>query len=190
MNAQDQLYRNDPEFRKRVAQVDAQKKKEHEQFPQVFSTIKQVRKVTDQTRRNLQQRDKRYQGMQKQVNLAKQAERQYVLSKDSRLAELPKNQLAAAFERVRRKYQKEAPYLALVRERESREKEMEEAFPQLFVTNEQIQAGQRAARKELADNEQFKTLIKATSEAVKAERDYVLDSSEALQRLHKQLFGN
>ena len=128
--------------------------------------------------------------MQKQVNLAKQAERQYVLSKDSRLAELPKNQLAAAFERVRRKYQKEAPYLALVRERESREKEMEEAFPQLFVTNEQIQAGQRAARKKLADNEQFKTLIKATSEAVKAERDYVLDSSETLQRLHKQLFGN
>ncbi len=190
MNAQDQLYRNDPEFRKRVAQVDTQKKKEHEQFPQVFSTIKQVRKVTDQTRRNLQQRDKRYQEMQKQVNLAKQAERQYVLSKDSRLAELPKNQLAAAFERVRRKYQKEAPYLALVRERESREKQMQEAFPQLFVTNEQIQAGQRAARKELADNEQFKTLVKATSEAVKAERDYVLDRSEALQRLHKQLFGN
>jgi len=58
------------------------------------------------------------------------------------------------------------------------------------VTNEQIQAAQRAARKELANNEQFKALVKATSEAVKAERDYVLNSSEALQRLHKQLFGS
>ncbi|MEO2020779.1 MAG: hypothetical protein ABGX05_03055, partial [Pirellulaceae bacterium] len=190
MNAQDQLYRTDPEFRKRVAQVDSQKKKEHEQFPQVFSTIKQVRKVIDQSRQELRDRDKRYQEMQKQVNLAKQAERQFVLSKDSRLATLPKNQLAAAFERVRRKYEKEAPYLALVRERQSRQEKMEQAFPQLFVTNEQIQATQRAARKELANNEQFKALVKATSDAVKAERDYVLDSSEALQRLHKQLFGN
>ena len=67
---------------------------------------------------------------------------------------------------------------------------MRQAFPELSVTNEDIQAAQRAARKKLANQPEFKNLVKQTAQAVKAERDYVTSSNQLLQRLHKQLFGN
>ena len=67
MNTRDLLYRTDEPFRQLVANVDAQKVREHEKFPEVFSTIKQVRKGVDQQRRELQSQDKPYQDLQKQI---------------------------------------------------------------------------------------------------------------------------
>lgn len=190
MNTRDQLSRTDKRLQQLVAAVDAQKAKQHEMFPEVFSTIKQVRKGIDQDRSKLQTQDKRYQDLQKQINQWKQAERQYVLSKDNRLKTLPKGQYAAAFERLRREHQKDAQYQLLVKERQAGEEQLRQAYPQLFVSNQQIQSGQRAARKKLANETAFKTLIKETSQAVHAEREYVIGSNETLRGLHKQLFGN
>jgi arylsulfatase A len=190
MNARGQLYRTDEQFRQLVAKVDGQKSREHEKFPEVFSSIKQVRKGIDQQRRELQSQDRRYQDLQKQINQARQAERDYVLGQDKRLKTLPKNELAAAFERARQKHQKEAQYQALVKERETREQQMRQAFPELSVTNGEIQAAQRAARKKLANQPGFKKLIQETAQAVHAERDYLINRYPTLQQLHKELFDN
>ena len=190
MNTWDLRYRADEAFRKLVAKVDAQKVKEHEQFPEVFSTIKQVRKQVDEQRRKLQSTDKRYQQQQKEINQARQAEREYVLAQDQGLKSLSPNQYAAAFERVRRKHEQDPQYLKLVQQRKTREQQQREMFPALFVTNEQIQAAQRAARKKLANQSEFKQLIKETAEAVQAEREYLFNSNPILRELHKEVFGN
>jgi len=190
MNARDQIYRNDERFRQLVASVDAQKVREHEKFPAVFSTIKQVRKKIDQQRRKLQSQDKKYQQQQKEINQARQAEREYVLAQDNDLKTLPANEFAVAFERVRRKHQQDPQYLSLVKDRETREEQQRQAFSALFVTNEEIQAAQRAARKKLADQPEFKEQVKQTAQAVQAERDYLLNSNQVLRQLHKELFGN
>lgn len=190
MNTWDLRYRGDEAFRELVAKVDAQKVKEHEKFPEVFSTIKQVRKKIDEQRRKLQNEDKRYQEQQKQINQARQAEREYVLAQDEGLKKLPPNQYAVAFERVRRKHQQNPQYLKLVQQREAREQQQRQTFPALFVTNEQIQATQRAARKKLADQPEFKKLIKETAQAVQDEREYLFDSNPVLRQLHKEVFGN
>ena len=190
MNTWDLRYRADEAFRELVAKVDAQKVKEHEKFPEVFSTIKQVRKKIDQQRRELQDQDKRYQQQQKEINQARQAEREYVLAQDEGLKTLPPNQYAVAFERVRRKHQQDPQYLKLVQQREAREQQQRQTFPALFVTNQEIQATQRAARKKLADQPEFKKLIKETAQAVQDEREYLFDSNPVLRQLHKEVFGN
>ncbi len=113
-----------------------------------------------------------------------------MLSKDAGLKTLPRNEFASAFERLRRKHEKDAAYLALIRERQAREQQLQQTYPRLFLTNKEIQAAQRAARKKLANEPEFKTLIKETAEAVREQRDYVIGSNETLRRLHKQLFDN
>ena len=58
------------------------------------------------------------------------------------------------------------------------------------MNNEDIQAAQRAARKKLANQPEFKELIKETAQAVHAERDYLVNRYPTLQQLHKELFDN
>ncbi len=79
--------------------------------------------------------------------------------------------------------------MQLVRQVEQAEQQLQATYPRLFITNDEIQAGQRAARKTLSADPNFRTTIKATATAVRMERDYLLSADSELEQLHRELFG-
>ena len=59
-----------------------------------------------------------------------------------------------------------------------------------LLTNEQLLEESRNARERLAKNEDFKSQLKRTADAVRAEREYLFTVEPELKRLHKIVFGN
>ena len=188
MNVHDKLYRTDEKYRAMVHALDAQKLKQHELYPEVFSTIKQVLKPIDAYRRELQENDQGYKDIQQQINKAKRALKDYVISKAPRLTAMKMSIYEAEFEKTRRKVAGDAEYQALERHQRELEAQMQAKYPKLYITNSEIQAQQKIARMELKSDAQFIALIKATGDLARAELDYRHAKNSELKELWKKLF--
>ena len=188
MNVHDKLYRTDEKYRSLVHALDSQKLKQHELYPEVFSTIKQVLKPIDAYRRELQENDQGYKDIQQQINKAKQALKDYVLSKNPQLTELKTSAYEAEFEKTRLKVAADAEYQRLERHLGELERQLEEEYPKLYITNSQILAEQKKARLELKTDPQFMALIKVTGDLARSELDYRHATNPELKELWKKLF--
>ena len=188
MNVHDKLYRTDEKYRSIVHAIDAQKRKQHELYPQVFSTIKQVLKPIDSYRRDLQENDPEYKELQQQINRAKRSLKDYVLARNPHLQELPMSAHEAAFEKARRMAEQDAEYQMLVRQQQKLEDQMKKEYPKLYITNAEIQAAQKKARLELKADPDFKALIKMTGDLTRAELDYRHAANPELKQLWIKLF--
>jgi arylsulfatase A len=188
MNVHDKLYRTDAKYRAIVHALDQQKQKQHELYPEVFSTIKQVLKPVAEYRRNLQENDERYKDIQQQINKAKRALIDYVLSRNQNLTELKMSVYEAEFEKARRKVEKHVLYQNLQRHQQELETLMKERYPKLYITDSSIQARQKKARLGLKSDLQFQQLIKVTGDLARAELDYRHAVNSELKELWKKLF--
>jgi len=188
MNVHDKLYRTDKKYRSIVQALDAQKLKQHDLYPEVFSTIKQVLKPIDAYRRELQENDQGYKDIQQQINKAKRELIDYVLSKNQHLRKLKMSVYESEFEKARREAEEDAAYQNLERHQRELEAQMQAKYPKLYITNSQIQAEQKKARLVLKTDPQFKALIKVTGDLARAELDYRHATNPELKELWKKLF--
>jgi arylsulfatase A len=189
-NVTDRLYRSDPGFRDLVTAVAAAKESERQMYPEVFLTIKQVRKEIGDYRQELLKSDPRYKQLRDTINQRQRSIVKFLESRDTTLKNLPSTDYKAALERTRQRYITDADYLQIVRNIEMAELQCKETYPRLFITNEEIQVAQRAARKRLSDTPDFKATIQVTASAVRAEREYLLSANAELAELHHTLFGS
>lgn len=189
-NVMDRLYRSDRAFRDLVTAVAAAKESERRKYPEVFQTIKQVRKEIGDYRQELLKSDPHYKQLRDTINQRQRSIVTFLESRDSALKNLPSTDYKAALERTRQRYITDPDYLQIVREIETAERQFKAAYPRLFITNEEIQSAQRAARKALSDTREFKATVQVTASAVRAEREYLLDADAALMALHHTLFGS
>ncbi len=185
----DRLHRSDAGFRSLVAAVAAAKSHEKELFPEVFLSIKQVRKKIDQYRQELLKSGPQYKQLRDTVNQRQRSVVSYLEHRNTALKQLSSIDYKPALERTRQQHSTEADYVQLVRQVEQAEQQLQATYPRLFITNDEIQAGQRAARKTLSADPNFRTTIKATATAVRMERDYLLSADSELEQLHRELFG-
>jgi hypothetical protein len=188
MNVHDKLYRTDEQYRAIVHALDQQKEKQHELYPEVFSTIKQVRKPVAEYRRNLQENDEGYKDTQQQINKAKRELIDYVLSKNQHLRKLKMSVYESEFEKARREAEEDAAYQNLERHQQELETQMKTRYPKLYITDSAIQARQKKARLELNSTPHFRELIKATGDVARAELDYRHAANSELKELWEKLF--
>ncbi len=188
-NTHDLLYRNDSDYKNLVDQISAAKQRQHEQFPEVFSSIKQVKKPLLEYKSQLAANDENYKALNKAINQAKQAQKRYVMEKYPELEALPASQYAAEFERRRLMIAKESAMLNLVEQQQAAERAMQEAFPKLFISDKEIQAQQREARTRLKGNPEFQQLLKDVADLVRAEMNYRHQANPELKMLWEQIFA-
>ena len=188
MNVHDKLYRTDHKYRAIVQALDAQKVKQHELYPEVFSTIKQVLKPIDAYRRELQANDQQYKTIQQQINKEKLALRDYVLAQNMQLTELRMSVYEAEFEKTRLQVARTAEYQAIEQRQRELEKQLVEQYPKLYITNSEIQADQKKARQRLQSDPQFRALISRTGDLARAELNYRHEVNAELKELWEKLF--
>lgn len=188
MNVHDKLYRTDAKYRAIVHALDQQKQKQHELYPEVFSTIKQVLKPVAEYRRNLQENDEEYKDIQQQINNAKRELINYVLSKNQHLSKLKMSVYESEFEKARREAERDAAYQNLERHQQDLQTQIKMRYPRLYISDSAIQARQKKARLELNSDPQFRELIKATGDIARAELDYRHAANSELKTLWKKLF--
>ena len=188
-NITDRLHRADPAFRELVSGVTAARAHERERFPEVFLTIKQVRKQIELYRRKLLESDPQYKQLRDMVNQRKQAVIAFLETRNTSLKKLPSTHYKAAVERVRQRHLTDTDYMQHMEQVAQAEQQIKDTDPRLFITDQEIRSAQRAARKSLSDTPEFKAAVKGTSAAVRAERDYLLSMNAELFKLHNQLFG-
>ena len=158
-------------------------------YPDVFLTIKQVRRQIEDLRQKLLKSDPHYKQLRDTINQHQQSVVKFLESRNTSLKNLPSTDYKAALERTRQRYITDTDYLLIMRKIEQAEQQFKDTYPRLFITNEEILAAQQAARRNLSDTLDFKAVIKATATAVRAEREYLLSADAELMELHNTLFG-
>ena len=188
INVHDKLYRTDEKYRSLVKSIDQQKQKQHDLYPEVFSTIKQVLKPIATYRRQLQDNDQAYKDLQQQINKAKRSIKDFILSTNPHLMDLEMSAYEAAFEKTRRIVAEDTKYVSLEQRQLELERQMQQLYPRLFITNAQIQTTQQKARQALKTDPKFKALTKMTGDLTRAQLDYRHAANPELKKLWQELF--
>ena len=112
---------------------------------------------------------------------------QYLEGKVKELKELPASQYRAALERVRvEATKKDSGFRLLVAQREKLEKDLQKAYPQLNVSNEDVVEGRRKTHVRLRKTDPaFVKLQNEIGQAWRARSDYLLEVEPRLVQLEK-----
>ena len=166
-----------------VANVEQQKQREKEAYPDVFASTKELSKRIATLRQRLHEEDPQYKKTLFATHRAKRAIDAFLIGKDPSIERLPKSKQPAALERLRQRYSKDPGYIARVKASSVAQHKHEADYPQLFVSNEQINQRKKDRRKELSGDPPFKQLIKATAAAHHAHQDYLHEHDKLLGEL-------
>ncbi|MAT09678.1 MAG: hypothetical protein CMM02_01610 [Rhodopirellula sp.] len=188
INTHDLLYRTDPQYKSIVDQLAVAKLQQHEQFPEVFSSIKDVRKPLTELRKKLAAENMQYQALNKQINQTRQRQKRFVLERFVELEKLPASEFEAAYAQRRQQAMQDADFIELQKQQAAAEAKLTEAFPELFITNEEIQAKQREQRVKLKDTPEFQQMLRHVSDLVKTEMEYRHQKNAELKALWLQIF--
>jgi len=139
-------------------------------------------------RKELATNDTQYQQLNKRVNQAKQEQKRYVLERFPQLESMPASESAAAAAQFRKTIAHEKEFVVLKKQQEDAEEALEQAFPELFITNEEIQARQREEREKLKGSPEFQKVIQDVSELVRKEMEYRHQKNPELKQLWTQIF--
>ncbi len=187
-NTHDLLYRTDPQYKSIVDQLALAKRRQHQQFPEVFSSIKEVRKPLTELKKKLAAENEQYQSLNRQVNQARQAQKQFILKRFPELESLPASQFAASFAQRRKQVLEDAIFVKLQEQEAEATEKLTKAFPELFITNEEIQTKQRVQRAKLKGSSEFQKVLQNVSDLVKTEMEYRHQKNAELKSLWLQIF--
>jgi len=185
-NAHDRLYQTDERYRalvKRVHELDEQNKK---LFPTVFRSHKEIRHDLGAMRRKLHEEDSRYKELLFATHRAARALDMFLIEQQPEVADLPDSRRKREIERLRTKFQHDARYLTLLKQHESAQAQLEDAYPQLFVSDQQITDARRKRRDELRNDPAFRQAIARRADAWRAQRDYLTTHDKRILELQRQ----
>ncbi len=111
----------------------------------------------------------------------------FLISKDLAFGTLSSSRRPAQLERLRLEHQKDAEYLRLVIVQEVAQHELEFAYPQLFVSNEEILKRKKQRRDAAQGDPAFRKLIEETASAWRARQEYLHTHDPLLGELKKQV---
>lgn len=186
-NAHDRLYQTDEDYRaliQRVEELDARNKK---QFPKVFRTHKEIHHDINELRRKLHKEDPRYKELLFATYRATRAIDAFLVDQQSSVANLPESRRKREMERLRERFQKDAGYLNLVKQQQAAQARLEEAYPQLLVTDEQINATRKHRRDQLRDDPGFQKANNERAAAWRAQQEYLISHDTIVIDVHQKI---
>jgi hypothetical protein len=184
-NAHEWLYQRHEAYRdlvKRVDQLDEENKK---LYPEVFRTHKEFQKEVSKLRKELHEEDPVYKETLFATFRAERAIEAFLIEQQPDVADVPDSQRKAQLERLRRKHQKRPEYLKLVAAREAAQQKLEQDYPQLFLTNQQISERKAKNWKAIQKDPEFKKRIDLRAAAYRAQQDYLFEHDAKLAELRE-----
>ncbi|QDU36137.1 Arylsulfatase [Maioricimonas rarisocia] len=186
-NAHDRLYRSNARYRELVQQVDALDARNRSMYPEVFRTHKEFHQEVAALRRKLLAEDARYKELLFATHRATRALDEFLIEQDPEVADLPESRRNRELERTRDRFRDDSRYRELVLERDAAQAKLEAAYPQLFLTNEQISRMKKERRQARDDDPRFRTAIQERAAAWQAQQTYLFEHDERLKQLHQRL---
>ena len=181
----DQLYREETRFRELILQIDQCKKEEHDQYPDVFRTMKEhLQEIQDQ-RKQLHENNESFKLLSDRINKSRRAETDFLHGLNPDLDDSAPQQYKFELEKSRRQHVNNPQFIAVLNKTKSLEDSITKMYPHLFVTNEEIRDKGRAARSKHNNEHEFKALLNKTSVAIKAEREYLYTIEPRLKELEE-----
>ncbi|MGB0760355.1 MAG: sulfatase-like hydrolase/transferase [Rubripirellula sp.] len=195
VNAHERLYQNSPEYRHLVTEVDRLDRQKAERFPEVFQSNKQIRKSISEIRKKLHAEDPHYKELLFATFRVAREIDQYVIAQHSEYASLPVNQQKERLETwsnaMRKLPREEAEgYFELLEKQQTAQRRLEAAYPQLFVSDEDIKQARNAKRESLKNNPAFRESIEKRAAAWRAQQDYLMTHDQQLSDLNERLLGS
>jgi len=187
MTTIDRVYRTDAKYRAIVARHEELQASAKKKYPAAYKSSKEGNKEVTKLRTKLRQENPAYKGSVNAINKAKRREVDYLEGKVKGLAELPSSQYRAALEKARLEAIKEdVVFGELVAKREGLEENLEKAYPQLNVSNEDVVEGRRKTHLRLRKTDPaFVKLQNEIGQAWRARSDYLLTAEPRLAELEK-----
>lgn len=186
-NAHEWYYQRDETYRGLILRVDELDATLKRRFPDAFRTHKEYQKDIQNERKRLLESDANYKETLFATYRANRAIDEWLIAQQPELEALPKNQQKAAIEQLRVKLTTSPELLALVDLASQAQATLEAAYPQLFVSDEEINASKKAASDAAKNEPEFKRLTKERAAAHRAQEQYLLKTDDELQRLETLL---
>jgi len=183
----DRVYRTDAKYRAVVARHEGLQASAKKKYPAAYKSSKEGQKEIAKLRTKLRNEDSAYKQSVNTINKAKRREVEYLEDKVKGLGELPANQYRSALEKARLEAMKKDPvFRGLVAKREGLEKDLQKAYPQLNISNEDVAEGRRKAHVRLRETDpDFVRLQNEIGQAWRARSDYLLRVEPRLVELDK-----
>ena len=186
-NLHARFHMEDSVYRELVDQVELLDQEKKTRYPEVFSSNKEVKKKLQELRKQLRQHDSEYKETLFATFRAQRAIEQYLLDQVPELKDLPNAEKQAALENTRLKYSKDPDFLDLIQLSVEAQTKLENKYPQLFITDQEISQKKELARKAVRENTEYKKLISARNSAHLASLDYLYKKDSRLLNLKKIL---
>jgi len=186
-NLHARLHMDDPNYRKLVGEIERLDAEKVERFPEAFSSHKAFQKKIQKLRRQLHLEDPVYKETLFATFRANRALDQYLLEKEPSIGEQPDTRKKATLEKARKKHLDDPGYRKLITIAENAQRKLENDYPKLFVSNEDITEKRNQARKELKENRDYKKLVEARGNAYRAQQDYLYEKDSKLRELQGRL---
>jgi hypothetical protein len=181
----DRAYRTDAKYRSVVARHEELQALAKKKYPTAYRTSKEGQKAVAKLRTKLRKENSAYKESVNAINKAKRREVEYLEGKVKELKEFPASQYRAALEKERlAAMKKDSGFRLLVAQREKLEKDLQKAYPQLNVSNEDVVEGRRKAHVRLREADPaFVQLQNEIGQAWRTRSDYLLRAEPRLAQL-------
>lgn len=179
--ARDQLYRESAVFRDLVAQTEERKLAAARKFPEVFRTVKERRKKIALESKRLIAEDSAYLALRNGINKLKRSEVELLHLLHPGLKDLPEARYHAALAEAREKSKETTALQLVTANREIMERKMRSRYPHLEKSDQELLSESRLARSKVANTPNFKLATRAVAEAVRKEKEVVMEEARELE---------
>ncbi|MEL6104568.1 MAG: sulfatase-like hydrolase/transferase [Planctomycetota bacterium] len=186
-NAHEWYYQRSEEYAGLVKRVDELDAINAEQFPKVFRSHKQIHKAVAAKRKQLLQSDPEYKEKLFATYRAKRAMDSFLVSQRPDFEALPESQRPHEIETLRQRFRDDNEYRGLVQARDEAQRALRSAYPDLFVSDEDINATRREERERLKNDPDFRSRIQRRAEAWRAQQDFLFRHDKRLAELQSQI---
>jgi len=186
-NAHDLLYQVDRDYRNLVQRVDKLDEQNKVAFPAVFRSHKDIRHDIADLRRKLHEKDPQYKKLLFATYRETRAIESFLLEQEPNVAELPNSRRKREVERLRIRFMKDPRYLVLVKKQQAAQRQLESAYPELFVTDEEIKTARTKQRAALQNDPAFRKAMDDRATAWRARQEYLMSHDKRVIDLQKRI---
>ena len=172
-NGHEQLYQRHTEYRKLVKDLGAYDELKKKRFPEAFRSPKEQKKAALKQRRSLKQEDPTFNELLKATHRTKRALDSFLIDLKPELEAYPNSRKKAALERLRQEHRKSAGYQLLETKAEIAQQALEAAYPQAFITDNEINRTRKAEKRKLKNNSIYQELQQQRAVAYRAQQAYL-----------------
>jgi len=188
-NAHERLYQSDAVYRGLVQRVGELDEKNKQLYPGIFRSHKEFRKEIAALRKKLHEEDPQYKELLFATHRAARAIEALLIAQNPEVADLPASRRKREIEKLRSRFEDDDKYLKLVQDRDAAQQKLEDKYPKLFVSDEEITEQRKELRKACENDPAFRKLVDERAAAWRAQQAYLLTHDEKLAELQRRLDG-